>query len=188
MRRARAVSQNSGRRPFAHRSFRPFAVHHMYATTAPYRPAMTQPDTCRDEKETALRAAFPQRAGRFTRWWQVQGSNLGRRSRRFYSRTHRGWSRAREMFGGCGRAAGGVTPVGGAAFGVRAGIRVGLDGGGLPVTPTGLWDLSPFYSLTPGPDPRVAFCCRERAGETSACVSLLTWSPGSPPCSTRGQG
>jgi len=29
---------------------------------------------------------------------------------------------------------------------------VGLDGGGLPVTPAGLWDLSPFYSLAPGPD------------------------------------
>ena len=79
----------------------------------------------------------------------------------------------------------GVTPSG-AALGVRAGLRVGLDGGGLPVTPTGLWDLSPFYSLALGPDPRVAFCCRERAGQTSACVSLLTWSPGSPPVITRG--
>jgi transposase-like protein len=27
-----------------------------------------------------------------------------------------------------------------------------LDGSGLPVTPAGLWDLSPFYSLAPGPD------------------------------------
>ena len=35
---------------------------------------------------------------------------------------------------------------------VRAGMRVGLDGGGLPVTPAGLWDLSPFYSLALGPD------------------------------------
>jgi hypothetical protein len=31
-------------------------------------------------------------------------------------------------------------------------MRAGLDGGGLPVTPAGLWDLSPFYSLALGPD------------------------------------
>jgi hypothetical protein len=68
----------------------------------------------------------------------------------FYSRTHRGWSRSREIFGACGRAAGGGYPVRGAAGRVRAGLRVGLDGGGLPVTPTGLWDLSPFYSLAAG--------------------------------------
>ena len=54
-----------------------------------------------------------------------------------------GWSRSREIFGACGWGAGGGYPVCGAAFGVRAGLRVGLDGGGLPVTPTGLWDLSP---------------------------------------------
>ena len=51
----------------------------------------------------------------------------------------------------------GVSPVCGAAFGVRAGLRAGLDGGGLPVTPTGLWDLSPFYSLALGPDPEGRF-------------------------------
>jgi len=43
------------------------------------------------------------------------------------------------------------------AFAVRAGLRVGLDGGGLPVTPAGLWDLSPFYSLALGPDPEGRF-------------------------------
>jgi len=40
------------------------------------------------------------------------------------------------------------SPV--SAFGVRAGLRAGLDGGGLSVTPAGLWDLSPFYSLVAG--------------------------------------
>ena len=72
------------------------------------------------------------------------------KSRRFYSHGHRGWSRSREIFGACGSAAGGGYPVCGTAFGVRAGLRVELDGGGLPVTPTGLWDLSPFYSLAAG--------------------------------------
>jgi hypothetical protein len=38
-----------------------------------------------------------------------------------------------------------------------AGLRVGLDEGGLPVTPEGLWDLSPFYSLALGPDPEGCF-------------------------------
>ena len=61
-----------------------------------------------------------------------------------------GWSRSREIFGACGQAAGGGYPVCGVAFGVRAGLRVGLDGGGPPVTPAGLWDLSPFYSLAAG--------------------------------------
>ena len=103
-------------------------------------------------EETARRAAFPQPAGRFPRWWQVLGSNQRRLSRRFYSWAHRGWSRSREIFGACGRAAGGGYPACGAAFGVRAGLRAGLDGGGLPVTPAGLWDLSPFYSLALGPD------------------------------------
>ena len=46
----------------------------------------------------------------------------------------------------------GVTPLCGTAFGVRAGLRMRFYGGGLPVTPAGLWDLSPFYSLAPGPD------------------------------------
>ena len=43
--------------------------------------------------------------------------------------------------------------------GVRGpcGPAAGLDGGGLSVTPTGLWDLSPFYSLAPGPDPEGRF-------------------------------
>jgi integrase len=46
---------------------------------------------------------------------------------------------------------------------VRAGFRVGLDGGsGLPVTPVFLWDRSPKVSLAPGPDP---------AGSTSAAAS-----------------
>ena len=48
-------------------------------------------------------------------------------------------------------------PVCGAGWLVRAGLRVGLDGGGLSVTPAGLWDLSPFYSLALGPDPEGRF-------------------------------
>ncbi len=69
---------------YTHRLFHPDAVHHMYVHTAMHRPAVTQADTWRDEKETARRAAFPQQAGRFRRWWQVLGSNQRRLSRRFY--------------------------------------------------------------------------------------------------------
>ena len=68
----------------------PDAVIYMSVTTATHRPAVTHPDTWRDKKKTARRAAFPQRAGRFRRWWQVLGSNQRRLSRRFYSRTDRG--------------------------------------------------------------------------------------------------
>ena len=89
--------------------------------------------------------------------WQVMGSNHRRLSRRFCSQAHRGWSRSREIFGACGRAAGWGYPVCGVAFGVRAYLWLGLDGGGLPVTPTGLWDLSPLYSLALGPDPEGRF-------------------------------
>src|ERR1700722_13513650 len=56
----------------------------MYVHTAMHRPIVTHPDTWRDKKETARRAAFPQPAGRFRRWWQVLGSNQRRMSRRFY--------------------------------------------------------------------------------------------------------
>ena len=70
---------------YTHRSFRPFAVHHMYANTAPHRPLVTRADTRCDKKETVRRAAFPQPGGRFRRWWQVLGSNQRRLSRRFYS-------------------------------------------------------------------------------------------------------
>jgi hypothetical protein len=69
---------------YTDRSFRPDAVRYMSVTTATYRPAVTHPDIRRDKKETARRAAFPQPAGRFRRWWQVLGSNQRRLSRRFY--------------------------------------------------------------------------------------------------------
>jgi len=51
----------------------------------------------------------------------------------FYSHAHRGWSRSREIFGACGRAAGGGYPP--VWCGVRGpcGPAGGLDGGGLPV-------------------------------------------------------
>ncbi len=47
---------------YTHRSFRPDAVHHMYATTATHRPTVTHADTWRDKNKTARLAAFPQRA------------------------------------------------------------------------------------------------------------------------------
>src|SRR5690349_20911096 len=50
----------------------------------------------------------------------------------FYSRTHRGWSRSREIFAACGWAAGWGCPVCGAAFGVRAGLRAGWMVAGCP--------------------------------------------------------
>ena len=85
---ARTTGQNgrgSGKASgFAHRSFRPDAVRYISVTTAMHRPTVTHADTCRDEKETARRAAFPQPGGRFRRWWQVLGSNQRRLSRRFY--------------------------------------------------------------------------------------------------------
>ncbi len=52
---------------YTHRSFRPDAVRHMSVTTATHRPTVTHPDTWRDKKETARRAAFPQPGGRFRR-------------------------------------------------------------------------------------------------------------------------
>ena len=66
------------------RSFGPDAVRHMSVTIATPCPTAAHHDTRRDKKETARRAAFPQRAGRFRRWWQVLGSNQRRLSRRFY--------------------------------------------------------------------------------------------------------
>ncbi len=66
------------------RSSCPDAVRYLSVTTAMQWHTATHHDTRLDEKETARRAAFPQPAGRFRRWWQVQGSNLGRRIRRFY--------------------------------------------------------------------------------------------------------
>jgi hypothetical protein len=69
---------------YTHRSFCPDAVRYMSVTTAMHRPTVTHADTCRDKKETARRTAFPQRAGRFPRVWQVLGSNQRRLSRRFY--------------------------------------------------------------------------------------------------------
>ena len=68
----------------ADRSFDPDAVRYMSVTIATPWPTAVHDDTRRDKKETARRAAFPQRAGRFRRWWQVLGSNQRRLSRRFY--------------------------------------------------------------------------------------------------------
>ena len=76
--------RRSAKRAVTHRSFRPDAVRYTSVTTATHRPAVTHPDTWRDKEKTARRAAFPQQAGRFRRWWQVLGSNQRRLSRRFY--------------------------------------------------------------------------------------------------------
>ena len=40
--------------------------------------------TPQDPKQRPANPEKPQATGRFRRWWQVQDSNLGRRSRRFY--------------------------------------------------------------------------------------------------------
>ncbi len=45
---------------YTHRSFRPDAARYMSVTTATHRPTVTHPDTRRDKKEAARRAAFPQ--------------------------------------------------------------------------------------------------------------------------------
>ena len=68
----------------ADRSFGPDAVRYMSVTIATPCATAAHDDTRRDQKETARRAAFPQPAGRFRRWWQVLGSNQRRLSRRFY--------------------------------------------------------------------------------------------------------
>ena len=62
----------------------PDAVRYLSVTIATPCPTAAHDGTRRDKKETARRAAFPQRAGRFRRWWQVLGSNQRRLSRRFY--------------------------------------------------------------------------------------------------------
>ena len=67
------------------RSSRPDAVRYMSVTIATPCPTAAHDDTRRDKKKTARRAAFPQPAGRFRRWWQVLGSNQRRLSRRSYS-------------------------------------------------------------------------------------------------------
>jgi hypothetical protein len=73
------------------------------------------------------------RGARLPGGWAVDRQlELAGRSERFYSHAHRGWSRSREIFGACGRAAGGGYPVCGAAFGVRAGLRAGWMVAGCP--------------------------------------------------------
>ena len=74
-----------GKADGAHRPFQGTdAVRYTSVDTATQRPAATQGDTPRDTEETARIAENPQLTGRFRRWWQVLGSNQGRRSRRFY--------------------------------------------------------------------------------------------------------
>jgi hypothetical protein len=74
-----------GKADGAHRpSARHGRVRYTSVDTATQRSTALQGDTRRDKKKTARRAAFPQQAGRFRRWWQVLGSNQGRLSRRFY--------------------------------------------------------------------------------------------------------
>jgi hypothetical protein len=93
----------SARRPTPHAAFRfrafpgdgasgavnrwpgPVPVRYMSVTTATRRPATAPDDTRRHDKPTARWPRYPQATGRFRWWWQVQGSNLRRLSRRFYS-------------------------------------------------------------------------------------------------------
>jgi hypothetical protein len=70
----------------AHRSLAQIPVRYVSVDPATPRPTPIQGDTRRDREETARPAAFMQLAGRFRRWWQVQGSNLRRLSRRFTDR------------------------------------------------------------------------------------------------------
>jgi hypothetical protein len=60
------------------------SVRHMSVTTAMQRLTMAHNDTQRDNTKTASEPGYAQLTCRFRRWWQVQDSNLGRRSRRFY--------------------------------------------------------------------------------------------------------
>src|ERR1017187_4304993 len=56
----------------------------MSVDTATQRSTAVQDDTRRDKKKTARIAENPQLSGRFSRVWQVLGSNQRRLSRRFY--------------------------------------------------------------------------------------------------------
>jgi len=80
-------------------------VSYMSVTTAAHRPKVTRPDTWRDKKETARRAAFPQRAGRLARltaagWLVREDEDIdpaqeGRPRRSTYSLTEQGMAAAR---------------------------------------------------------------------------------------------
>jgi hypothetical protein len=69
----------------ADRSNSPDAVRYTSVDPATQRPTARRGDIRWYREETARQAAFTQLAGHFRWWWQVQDSNLGRRSRRFYS-------------------------------------------------------------------------------------------------------
>jgi hypothetical protein len=82
---ARPVRGRPWKTDGAHRpSWRPDAVRYMSVDSATQGPTARQGDTRRDREETARIAENYQLVGRFRRWWQVLGSNQGRRSRRFY--------------------------------------------------------------------------------------------------------
>jgi hypothetical protein len=70
---------------YPHRSLAPVPVRYASVDPATQRSTARQGDTWRDREETARIAENSQLAGRLRRWWQVQGSNLRRLSRRFYS-------------------------------------------------------------------------------------------------------
>jgi hypothetical protein len=62
------------------------AVRYTSVDPATQRSIARQDDTWRDTQETTHPAENSQLAGRFRWWWQVQGSNLRRLSRRFIDR------------------------------------------------------------------------------------------------------
>jgi hypothetical protein len=55
-------------------------------------------ETQGDKTKTAREPGDPQVADRFRRWWQVQGSNLRRLSRRFYRPSDLIWLRALDLW------------------------------------------------------------------------------------------
>ena len=112
---------------------------YMSVITAAHRPAVTHPDTRRDQGENGPPGRVPQLAGRFRWWWQVLGSNQGRRSRRFFrplssNPSHTPLTSTYTLRGGirgrrrppCVRAPG----IPGNSHGPRTGKRAATDGRG----------------------------------------------------------
>src|ERR1022692_3987930 len=66
------------------RLLRPDSVRHMSVTTAMQGLTAAHHETQRDSSKAAREPGYAQAMGRFRWWWQVQGSNLRRLSRRFY--------------------------------------------------------------------------------------------------------
>jgi hypothetical protein len=77
--------QNPGASGSVNRLLRPDSVRHMSVTTAIQGLTTAHHDTQRDSSKAAREPGYAPVTGCFRWWWQVQGSNLRRLSRRFYS-------------------------------------------------------------------------------------------------------